>query len=389
MDRLRVLVVDDSPLIRKLVTRMIESDPDMIVAATARNGREAVTKYDVQRPDVVVLDVEMPVMNGLEALRGIRAIDPRAAVIMFSTLTEHGASATLQALSAGATDYVAKPARVGTGAQDAGDVQAELIAKVRTAAEASRRPRRGAPSVPEPRAQRTGELPPAKAPEAPAAAPTSAVPSTDPPRPRVPRRERAFRAIGIASSTGGPNALEEVIRNLPAHLPVPVFIVQHMPPVFTGMLARQLDDVTPLHVREAAGDEVAAPGEIWLAPGALHMEVVPHASGGKIRVFDGPREHSCRPAADVLFRSLAAVFGPSTLAVVLTGMGKDGAEGARAIRTRGGEVWAQDEATSVVWGMPGEVVRAGQADAVLPLAMIAPRVTELFARAVSAAGRWR
>lgn len=385
MDRLRVLVVDDSPLIRRLVTRMIESDPDMIVAATARNGREAVTKYDVQKPDVVVLDVEMPVMNGLQALREIRAMDPRAAVIMFSTLTEHGASATLQALSAGATDYVAKPARVGTGAQDAGDVQAELIAKVRAAAEAARRPRRGAaPATGSP--PRTGD-PPAVPPLTPAAASRSAAPSTDPPRPRVPRRDRAFRAIGIASSTGGPNALEQVVRNLPANLPVPVFIVQHMPPVFTGMLARQLNEVTPLHVREAAGGEVAAPGEIWLAPGALHMEVVPHASGGKIRVFDGPREHSCRPAADVLFRSLAAVFGPSTLALVLTGMGKDGAEGARAIRARGGEVWVQDEATSVVWGMPGEVVRAGQADAVLPLPLVAPRLKDLFAHAVPAAGR--
>jgi len=383
MPRLRVLVVDDSPLVRKLVTRMLESDPDMIVAATACNGREAVAKYDVQRPDVVVLDVEMPVMNGLEALREIRAMDDRAAVIMFSTLTERGATATLQALSGGATDYVAKPAHVGAGAQDAGDVQAELIAKVKAAADVSRRSGR-APSA----APRPGAPPPATAPTPPAVAgPASAAASSDPPRPRFPRRNRAFRAIGIAASTGGPNALEEVVRNLPPSLPVPVFIVQHMPPVFTGMLARQLDEVTPLRVREAAGDEVAVSGEIWLAPGALHMDVVPHAAGGRIRVFDGPREHSCRPAADVLFRSLASVFGPSTLAIVLTGMGKDGAAGARAIRARGGEVWAQDEATSVVWGMPGETVRDGQADAVLPLPVIAPRIADLFAHAVPVAGR--
>ncbi|MGY1601495.1 protein-glutamate methylesterase/protein-glutamine glutaminase [Geodermatophilus sp. SYSU D00815] len=351
MDPIRVMVVDDSVVVRKIVTDVLSEDPSIEVVGTAVNGRVALAKLEQLKPDLVTMDIEMPEMNGIEAVRAIRGARSRVPIIMFSTLTERGASATLDALSAGANDYVTKPANVGSVAQSMESVRQQLIPKIKALL--------GRPATPGPRA----------------AAPAPVAP---PPVPRTgPRRKPAVLVIG--SSTGGPEALARVLPTLPASLPVPVLLVQHMPPVFTRQFAQRLDRLSALRVVEAVDGTPLQPGTVHLAPGDRHLVVRTSGRGPVTALTQDPPENFCRPAVDPLFRSAVAAYDGAVLGVVLTGMGSDGRTGAGAIRSAGGTVLAQDQATSVVWGMPGAVTQAGYADEVLPL----DRVAEAIGRHLS------
>jgi two-component system chemotaxis response regulator CheB len=344
MAKIRILVVDDAVVVRRMLTDVLNGDPELEVVATAPNGVIALAKIPQVNPDLVIMDVEMPEMDGLQTLQALRKTYRRLPVIMFSTLTQRGATSTLDALALGANDYVTKPANVGSVAAGMQRIREQLIPKVKALC------------------GRAPALAPAPAPAV-RPAPSRPLPATG----RV-------EAVIIGVSTGGPNALAAVLPTLPGDLPVPVLIVQHMPPIFTRLLAERLDAQSAVRVAEGAEGAKVAPGGVWIAPGDYHMEAARDGAGVRLRLQQGPPENSCRPAADVLFRSAAATWGPGALAVVLTGMGQDGLRGAEAVREAGGQVIAQDEATSVVWGMPGFVTRAGIADRVLPLSDVGPEI---------------
>ncbi len=354
MPKIRVLVADDAVVVRRLVSDVLSGDPMLEVVGTAPNGRLALAKIPQVNPDVVILDVEMPEMDGLETLAALRKQWPKLPVIMFSTLAQRGAAATLEALSLGANDYVTKPANVGSALEARHCLASEMIPKIKAACGI----RLTSVSV-----ERRWE-----------AFPTGTAALSAPLRPAAPRAPSRLDVVAIGVSTGGPNALSEVFAQLPATFPVPILIVQHMPPVFTRLLAERLGSKSPLAVSEAAGGERLEPGRAFLAPGNFHLTVERDAAAVRLRLNQDPPENSCRPAADVLFRSVAAVYGPGALGVVLTGMGYDGLRGSEAIREAGGQVLAQDEATSVVWGMPGFVTRAGLADQVVPLGGVAAEI---------------
>jgi len=347
---LRVLVVDDAVVMRRLLSQVLEEDPGLTVI-TAANGRIALSKLVQASPDAVVLDIEMPELDGLGTLRELRKTHPRLPVIMFSTLTERGAAATLEAMSLGASDYVTKPANVGSVNESIERVRAELVPKIKALCERCR---------PEGRPEAASSP----------AGPRRAAPRSDAgPRQRV-------DIVAIGSSTGGPNALHAVLSALPGSLEVPVVITQHMPPVFTRLLAERLDATCELQVQEASGGERIGPGQVWIAPGDHHLEVRRAGGGVELALDDGPPENSCRPAVDVLFRSVARAYGGRALAIVLTGMGADGQRGAELLREAGSHVVAQDEVSSVVWGMPGAVVRAGLADEVVTLDDVPALITD-------------
>jgi two-component system, chemotaxis family, protein-glutamate methylesterase/glutaminase len=352
MGKIQVLVVDDSVVMRRLIGSVLEGHPQIEIAGVAADGKIAVAKVRQRRPDLITLDVEMPEMDGLTALTEIRRIDPKIPVIMFSTLTQRGAVQTVDALARGAADYVPKPANVGSVEESIERLRGELIPKILACAR--------------PVGAASPHCAAALAPQTAAAAP------------RLPAARRRLHApsavIAITASTGGPNALESLLRQLPADLGVPVVAVQHMPPVFTGLLARRLNDNCALSVVEGAEGQLVTPGCVYLAPGGKHMEARRVGDRVTAHLHEGAPENSCRPAADVLFRSVAEVWGERALAVVLTGMGQDGMRGARAISERGGGVIAQDRESSVVWGMPGSVVETGLAEEVLPLDQIAPAI---------------
>jgi two-component system chemotaxis response regulator CheB len=343
--KIRVLVVDDSVVIRQLVCHALEEDPGLDVVGVAGNGRIALSRIPQLNPDVITLDIEMPEMDGLQMLRELRSLKITTPVVMFSTMTERGASATLDALSLGADDYVTKASNAGSLDVSMANLRHELIPKIRQFFELAR-PQTAAP------------------------APSTTL--TLAPAPISCRR----RAVAIGVSTGGPAALAKIIRQFPPALPVPVFIVQHMPPLFTRLLAERLATLTPLTVREAAGGEVAEAGTIYIAPGDRHMRVVNAAAGPVIALDQGPPMNSCRPAVDALFLSLAETYGPAIVAAILTGMGHDGTAGAGCLSARGAYILAQDEATSVVWGMPGAVVNSGKANQILPLEAIVPAILQ-------------
>lgn len=344
MSKIRVMVVDDSVVIRRLLTDILSQDPQIEVAGTAPNGRIALSKLPQLNPDLVTLDIEMPELDGLATLPEIRKSYAKLPVIMFSTLTERGATATFDALARGATDYVAKPANVGSVAAGMQSVKEQLIPKIKALC-----PR----TAPSDRA---------------ASAAVTRRPSMTPPRTIAPRRKDI---VVIGSSTGGPQALAAILEKLPGSFPVPIVIVQHMPPVFTKHMATRLDQLCALEIAEAAGNETLRPGQVLIAPGDFHLEITRKGVATVTTLHQGPPENSCRPAVDVLFRSAAGVFGPSCLALVLTGMGQDGLRGGGDVVAAGGTLLAQDEATSVVWGMPRAVVEAGIADSTLPLNSIA------------------
>jgi two-component system chemotaxis response regulator CheB len=351
-----VLVVDDSVVVRRLITDALGGAPDITVAGTAANGLLAQARIDQLTPDVVTMDIEMPQMDGITAVKELRKRHPHLPVIMFSTLSDAGASATLEALAAGATDYVTKPSNIGSIAESIAAVREQLVPKIRSLAGRSR-PRASGPVRPPLRPSTAAA--PVRIPARPAAAPRLG------PRGRV-------DLIAIGSSTGGPDALARLLTALPADLAVPIVVTQHMPPVFTRMFAERLNRSTPLRVVEAADGMELTAGTVYIAPGDRHLMLQRRAAGTVTQLSGAPPENSCRPAVDVMFRSVAGLYGPAVCAAVLTGMGQDGRNGAKLLRDGGAEVLAQDEATSVVWGMPGAVVAAGLATEVLPLDKIAP-----------------
>jgi len=360
MGKIRVLVVDDSVVVRRIVSDALSTDPDVMVVGSAPSGRIALAKIPQISPDLITLDIEMPDMDGLETLVALRKDYPRLPVIMFSTLTRRGATSTLDALAAGASDYVTKPTGL-TGPAATAFIQTELLPRVKALC-----PRAAAPAAPSPR---------------PAARPRVAASAV------VPRPAGGpIDVLAIGVSTGGPNALADLLPALPADFPVPVVIVQHMPPMFTRLLAERLDSRCALHVTEAVPGDVVEPGGVWLAPGDYHMVVRRDGVGVRIATHQGPQENSCRPSVDVLFRSVAEVYGERALAVVLTGMGQDGLLGSERLGETGARILVQDEATSVVWGMPGFVANAGLADAVLPLPALGPVIVRRVLESRAASG---
>ena len=338
---IRVMIVEDSVMTRRLLAEILSTEPGIEVAGTAANGRIALDKIDVYKPDLITLDIEMPELNGLSMLSRLRLTHPRLPVIMLSTTTQRGAAATLEALNRGASDWVGKPAGDNLMASMR-RIREELVPRVRALAAPRQRP-----LSPIALAQRSATI------------------STAP----TPWNGRVD-LVAIGASTGGPQALTTVLSSLPVDFPTPIVIVQHMPPVFTRLLAERLAVATRRSVVEGVAGLTIGPGQVVIAPGGLHLTVSRDARGVRLGTDEGRARHSCRPSVDVLFESVAESFGAGALAVVLTGMGQDGLAGARQIYECGGAVLAQDEQSSVVWGMPGYVARAGIAAAVLPLESI-------------------
>jgi two-component system chemotaxis response regulator CheB len=359
---IRVMVVDDSAVIRGLLTRTLEADPDLAVVASVGNGQMAISAIGRADTDVIVLDIEMPVMDGLTALPQLLKASPDVKVIVASTLTQKNAQISLKALSAGASDYVAKPSSSQLNA--AADFKRELVEKVK----ALGRARRGA-------RQRSGIAPKGDLPFRPPVS-SKPAPVTGPAVLRKPSNVPPS-VIAIGSSTGGPQALFTVLGALPASLQLPILITQHMPPTFTTILAQHLSRVANRPAAEAVDGEPVKPGRIYLAPGDFHMRVEQSGAERVLRISKDPPENFCRPAVDPMLRSLAQVYGPAVLTVILTGMGSDGAKGGAAIVAAGGTVVAQDESTSVVWGMPGAAAAAGICSAILSLSDVAPHVARL------------
>ncbi len=372
---IRILIVDDSAVMRSLLRSVIATDHALEVAATAADGAAALSSLELRRlgqapPEVILLDVEMPIMDGLVTLRQLRQRGHKMPVIMCSSLTQRGAKVTIEALASGASDYVAKPANQSGREQAIRTLSQDLLPKIH--ALAGRSPAQSPPQWPR-AAFASGSRPlvPLPLPVLPALSITS-----------------ALTAVVIGVSTGGPAALDLLLPALPASFPLPILIVQHMPEVFTRLFAERLNDRCLLRVNEAQEGAPVQPGTIHIARGGWHLEVITAARPGApptLHLNQDPPENHCRPAADVLFRSAPRVFGAGVLAVVLTGMGADGLAGCRVIRSNGGTVLAQDQATSTVWGMPGAVALAGVAHKILPLSAIAPEIVRLAGRAAPTA----
>ncbi len=364
--KLRVMVVDDSVVIRGMISRWVAAEPDMVVAASLRTGLDAVNQIERIDPDVAVLDIEMPELDGISALPLLLAKKRNLIIIMASTLTRRNAEISFKALSLGASDYIPKPESTREPAA-AETFHHDLIQKIR---HLGAKVRRVAPSISAP-------------PLAPARDPLSrTIPAAPVANPQLLRRAfstQAPRALLIGSSTGGPQALMSLVAEIGAVIDrFPVLITQHMPPTFTTILAEHLARSSHRPAREAVDGEIVKAGNIYLAPGGRHMRVVRHGVDAVIALDDGPPVNFCKPAVDPLFSSAIDVWQGAILAVVLTGMGSDGMRGGKDIVAAGGSVIAQDEATSVVWGMPGAAANAGICAAVLPLNQIAPKLVRLF-----------
>lgn len=355
MRKARILIVDDAVAVRQTLAQLFAAEPGFDTPITAANGRIALAKIEHSRPDVVILDVEMPEMDGFQTLAAIRRADATLPVVMFSSLTERGAPATVEALALGATDYATKPSLSGSTEAAIEQLRTELLPKVRALCDRSLGPAH-------PVILSTSPMP--------RAADVSAPPRKDQSRVEI---------VAIGISTGGPNALTAVLPSLPRGLPVPVLVVQHIPGAFVAPLADRLASKMGLAARVATDGEPVQPGTVLFAPGDRHLIVSANDGTVRARLTETSPENSCRPAVDPLFRSLAEVYGAGVLAVIMTGMGKDGVAGCARIRRAGGRVIAQDEATSVVWGMPGQVVAAGLADRVLPLDQLGPEIVRLVA----------
>ena len=359
---IRVMVVDDSAVIRGLLTRTLEADPEIAVVASVGNGQMAISAIGRQDTDVVVLDIEMPVMDGLTALPRILEAAPDVKVIVASTLTQKNAQISLKALAAGAMDYVAKPSSSELNA--ATSFKHDLIEKVKALGNARRK-------------RRAAAAPPASAEELSfRPAPVSRAPSPAPAALRAPSAV-VPSVIAIGSSTGGPQALFNVLGSLPKSVQQPILITQHMPPTFTTILAQHLAKASGRPAAEAVDGEAIQPGRIYIAPGDFHMKVEGKGGSRVLRLLKDPPENFCRPAVDPMLRSISESYGAAVLCVILTGMGSDGAKGGEAIVAGGGTVIVQDEATSVVWGMPGAAAAAGICSAILPVSHIAAHIGKL------------
>ena len=345
LPQVRVLVVDDSVVMRRVVARALERDPAIARTDFAANGRLALAKVQQRRPDVVVLDLEMPELDGFGTLAELRRSHPGLPVVLFSSVDERSAQATLDALSLGATDFVVKPSGASVAEGEA-YVAEHLLPLVKGLA-----------------APRSAEHRPTRADTRPQSSSAAAA-----------------QVVVVGVSTGGPDALQSVIGALPGDLATPVLVVQHMPPVFTRLLAERLDRITALAVTEAVDGALLRPGQVLIAPGGRHLAVTRNGVEVRVALNDDPPENSCRPAADVLFRSVVEAYGPGVLAVVMTGMGSDGLAGSAAVRKAGGAVVVQDPATAVVASMPESVLDAGLAHASLSLVELATTIAERAGR---------
>ena len=373
MDKVRVLIVDDSAVMRKIIASALQKEPSIEIVGFAANGLQAIEAIQTCNPDVMTLDIEMPEMDGLTALREIRKVNKYLPIIMFSSLTHKGAQAAVMALTAGASDYVGKPANTTSGIDEAFKVlEMELIPKIIGLAKRVKS-----------RKVREGQLANAQAATPPTESLSSKSLAAAKPISNLASKvtkatsgllAKPAEAVCIGVSTGGPEALMQIFAAFNAPISVPIFIVQHMPADFTALLAARLSSIGVMTVKEAEEGEIAEPGIAYMAPGGFHMTVSRPGTKTIIHLNTEPPENSCRPAVDVLFRTAAQVYGSSLLAVMLTGMGYDGLKGTQTIKEKGGQAIAQDEATSVIWGMPGAIVQAGLADAVLPIDKITDEI---------------
>ncbi|PMP65321.1 MAG: chemotaxis response regulator protein-glutamate methylesterase [Thermodesulfobacterium geofontis] len=340
--KIGVLVVEDSPIMRKLITEILKNDPEIEVIDTAKTGKEAIEKAKILKPDVITLDIEMPEMDGITALKILRKEVPHTKVIMFSSLTQEGAKTTIECLTLGAYDFVPKPS-TKSFYESIKKIEQNLIPKIKSVT------------------------------------PLERIKSIYKPSYMVPKLQKGiYKVCGIGVSTGGPQTLLKIIPELPPNFPAPILIVQHMPPLFTKQLAERLDSVSRVRVKEAEEDEIVKDGVAYIAPGDYHMEVKKDNAFVRIKLHQGPPRNFCRPSVDELFESLAEVYNGKTLALILTGMGSDGKEGAKKIKEKGGVVLAQDAESSVVFGMPKAVIEEGLVDEVVNLSKISERLKELF-----------
>ena len=337
---IRVLVVDDSGFFRRRIVEILEADPSLQVIGTATNGREAIQKVMELKPDIVTMDIEMPVMDGITAVRRIMKIQPTP-ILMFSSLSYDGAKATLDALDAGALDFL--PKRFDEFSKDREEAKRILRGRVRQIGA------RGLGSKP---------------------AAADVRPAIRPQHATAPQRCGDFRIVAIGSSTGGPVALQQVLTQLPAEFPVPILLIQHMPATFTPAFAQRLDQQCQIHVKEAEDGEMLVKGTAYLAPGGRQMGLVDRGGKVLVHIYDGDASQHYRPSVDMAFNSVAEIFPGKALSVVLTGMGADGREGARALKKGGSIVWAQDEESCVIYGMPAAIVEADLADQILSLSDI-------------------
>lgn len=362
----KVLVVDDSSFFRRRVSEIINQDPLMTVIDTAQNGREAVDKAQQLRPDVITMDIEMPVLDGISAVREIMAKCPTP-ILMFSSLTHEGAKATLDALDAGALDFL--PKKFEDIARDKDEAVNLLQQRVKEIARKrflmATRPRAPEPAarpavtgtLNRPLAERQSE--PARAAAAPAA---------------FKRSGKSYQLVAIGTSTGGPVALQNVLTKLPGDFPHPILLIQHMPATFTAAFAARLNGLCQIGVKEAQDGDVLKPGQAYLAPGGKQMLLEGRGPGARLRIIDGNDKVNYKPCVDITFASAAKTYGDKVLAIVLTGMGADGRDGARLLKEQGATIWAQDEASCVVYGMPQAVAKAGIASESLPLDRVAQRI---------------
>lgn len=352
----RVMIADDSAVIRGLIARALEGEGDVQVVVTVADGRQAVAALARHPVDVIVLDIEMPELDGLSAIPLLLAKAPHAKIIMASTLTLKNADVTLKALAAGAADYIPKP----TSSRDMMGPAAfnrELLEKVRSLGAVARARRPADPAD-----RRLTAVPIHRAPVV-SAQPTLRPPSTVPPQ-----------IVAIGSSTGGPQALYDVLKHLAPSFGLPIVLTQHMPPTFTTMLAQHITRICGVNAVEAADGMPVERGRVHIAPGDFHMKITNTRTAPIIRLNKEPPENYCRPSVDPMMASIVELYGPSVLAVILTGMGQDGLRGCKAVVAAGGSVIAQDQATSVVWGMPGAVANAGLCSQILPIQEIGPRL---------------
>jgi two-component system chemotaxis response regulator CheB len=354
------MIADDSAIVRGLLARWLQADGEIEVVRSVGDGEQAIHHLAPSGAEIVVLDIDMPVLSGIDALPKLLAIRPELKVLMSSTLTRRNATISMRALSMGAADFVPKPQSV-RGVTTSEEFKDELISKVKMLGALARNGTvRPAPSLVSAVGRLEAVMPPVQ-------------------QIRLRRgAEMRPQVLAIGSSTGGPQALMSLFGSLGGKISVPVVITQHMPPTFTGILAEQLAKVSGAPAKEAAHGDVLEPGRIYVAPGGQHMLLNRSGTNVIVGLDDGPAENFCRPAVDPMLRSLSAAYGSAVLALVLTGMGHDGRSGAKEIAECGGTVIVQDQATSVVWGMPGAVAEAGLASAVLPLADIAPKVISIL-----------
>lgn len=358
----RVLIVDDSAAIRRLLRSLLETAPGYSVVGTAANGRAALDQIATLAPDVITLDIEMPILDGIGCLKELRTRWPNLPVIMLSTLTERGAASTLDALAAGASDYLTKPTNFADANLAVEAIRSQLVSKIDGLVSRTRRPT----AVPAALPVNASSI----------ARPVKAVPSG--------RGSGVADIVAVGVSTGGPTALAKLLSSLAKDFPVPMVIAQHIPPLFSRLLAERLNASVAMTVKEAEDGEELRPGVAYIGPGDLHITVAGNLTRRHIALNRNAPENSCRPAVDVLFRSVAQIYGSTALGVVLTGMGQDGLLGAQVLRAAGASIVVQDEATSVVWGMPGFVARAGLADEVLALDHIGPTLAARTRRGAGA-----